>query len=186
MNYQCHQLGCKNLFALQKHLNHIDNYILYVGRVSKEKNLEAFLNLPTQESKVVVGPGPMLDLYKATYKDIEFVGPKFGNELAQFYSDASVFVFPSKTDTYGIVMIEAMACGTPVAAYPVTGPIDVIEPNLNGCVNEDLEKAVCHAKTISSQSCIDSVKHLSWDSVTQTFLDNMVHCKSNQEKIVQA
>ena len=126
----------------------IDNYILYVGRVSKEKNLEAFLNLPTQESKVVVGPGPMLDVYKATYKDVEFVGPKFGNELAQFYSDASVFVFPSKTDTYGIVMIEAMACGTPVAAYPVTGPIDVIEPNLNGCVNEDLEKAALESEEI--------------------------------------
>ena len=163
-----------------------DNYLLYVGRVSREKNLEAFLNLPTHEIKVVVGSGPMLDEYKTKYKDIKFVGPKFGNDLAQFYSDASVFVFPSMTDTYGIVMIEAMACGTPVAAFPVTGPIDVIEPNLNGSVNEDLERAVSQAKVISSQSCIDSVKNLSWDSVTQTFLDTLVHCKSNQEKIVQA
>ena len=163
----------RNIFYPRKKLSNKD-YLLYVGRISKEKNLEDFLNLDTIKQKIVVGSGPMLNEYKKNYRTVEFVGPKFENELAQYYSDASVFVFPSKTDTYGIVMIEALACGTPVAAYPVTGPKDIIINEINGYLHHDLLTAVSLAENINSKFCEESIESLSWSNVANTFLETLI------------
>jgi glycosyltransferase involved in cell wall biosynthesis len=115
--------------------------LLCVARVSKEKNLEDFFELQYPNSrKIMVGDGPMLDKYKKQYPDVEFVGFKTGTELAEYYANADVFVFPSRWETFGIVMIEAMACGTPVAAYPCQGPEDVVDEGITGCMNFDLTK----------------------------------------------
>jgi glycosyltransferase involved in cell wall biosynthesis len=149
-------------------------YLLYVGRISKEKNLEDFFNLDTSKQKIVVGSGPMLNEYKKKYTTVEFVGPKFANELAQYYSDASVFVFPSKTDTYGIVMIEALACGTPVAAFPVTGPKDIVINDINGYLHHDLLTAVSLAENMKSKFCEESIESLSWSNVANTFLGTLI------------
>ena len=162
----------RNIFYPRKKLSNKD-YLLYVGRISKEKNLEDFLNLDTIKQKIVVGSGPMLNEYKKNYRTVEFVGPKFENELAQYYSDASVFVFPSKTDTYGIVMIEALACGTPVAAFPVTGPKDIVINEINGYLHHDLLTAVSRAENINSKSCEESIESLSWSNVASTFLGTL-------------
>ena len=163
----------RNIFYPRKKLSNKD-YLLYVGRISKEKNLEDFLNLDTIKQKIVVGSGPMLNEYKKNYRTVEFVGPKFENELAQYYSDASVFVFPSKTDTYGIVMIEALACGTPVAAYPVTGPKDIVINEINGYLHHDLLTAVSLAENINSKFCEESIESLSWSNVANTFLGTLI------------
>ena len=116
----------------------------------------------------------MLSEYKKKYKTVKFVGPKFDNELAQYYSDADVFVFPSKTDTYGIVMIQAIACGTPVAAYPVTGPRDIIINEINGYIHIDLHVAISHAERINSKICAESIESLSWSDVANTFEEGLI------------
>jgi len=100
--------------------------LLNVGRVAPEKNIEAFLELDVEGSKVVVGGGPALDRMRAAYPEVLFLGPKHGAELASTYTAADVFVFPSRTDTFGLVNIEALACGLPVAAFPVPGPLDIV------------------------------------------------------------
>lgn len=126
----------------------------YVGRVSVEKNIEDFLNLPDNLGrKVVIGDGPDLKRLKKAYPDVEFVGYKFGEELVEWYNRLHVKVFPSITDTFGLVNIEAMACGTPVAAYPVTGPIDIILQGVNGYVCEELSIAVASALVINRNQC---------------------------------
>ena len=163
----------KNIFY-PRQKSYKQNYLLDVGRVSKEKNLEDFLKLETLKQKIVVGSGPMLSEYKKKYKTVKFVGPKFDNELAQYYSDADVFVFPSKTDTYGIVMIEAIACGTPVAAYPVTGPRDIIINEINGYIHIDLHVAISHAERINSKICAESIESLSWSDVANTFEEGLI------------
>jgi glycosyltransferase involved in cell wall biosynthesis len=118
-------------------------YLLCVSRISKEKNLPAFLGLDYPGyQKIMVGDGPMLETYKKQYPDVTFTGFKTGQDLARYYANAEVFVFPSRWETFGIVMIEAMACGTPVAAYPVPGPEDVIDQGVTGFVNEDLSDAI--------------------------------------------
>jgi glycosyltransferase involved in cell wall biosynthesis len=101
--------------------------LVCVSRVSKEKNLEAFFEMPYEGVKFMVGDGPMLEEYKVAYPDVKFVGAKRGQELAKYFAMADVFVFPSRWETFGLVMIEAMACGTPVAAYPCQGPLDVVD-----------------------------------------------------------
>lgn len=152
--------------------------LLYAGRVSKEKNLDAFCELdvsgcvaPTVEViKVVVGDGPYKKKLQKKYPNIKFVGYKFGEELAQWYQSADVFVFPSKVDTFGIVILESMACGTPVAAYPVTGPIDQIQNGVNGFVDEDLSTAVCFALNIDRGTVHLSVRHTNWKKSADEFL----------------
>ena len=152
--------------------------LLYAGRVSKEKNLDAFCELdvsgcvaPTVEViKVVVGDGPYKKKLQKKYPNIKFVGYKFGAELAQWYQSADVFVFPSKVDTFGIVILESMACGTPVAAYPVTGPIDQIQNGVNGFVDEDLSTAVCFALNIDRGTVHLSVRHTNWKKSADEFL----------------
>ncbi|MCB9993539.1 MAG: glycosyltransferase family 1 protein [Hyphomicrobiaceae bacterium] len=122
-------------------------HLLYVGRVAIEKNIEAFLRLDIEGSKMVVGDGPQLEALRTAYPSVRFVGRKTGAELRAAYQSADVLVFPSKTDTFGNVMLEALACGTPVAAFPVTGPIDVITAPAAGALNTDLRLAICEALT---------------------------------------
>ena len=150
-----------------------NSYYLYVGRVSKEKNIESFLNLELDKKKVVVGDGPNLKSLKKKYPDVEFLGYKFGKELAEIYSNACVKVFPSRTDTFGIVMIEANACGTPVAGYPVTGPIDVVKNGVNGYLDNDLKQAIEQAQKVDPKSCIAYSKKYSWDDVASNFISTI-------------
>ena len=149
--------------------------LVCVSRVSKEKNLEDFFELDIPDArKIMVGDGPMLETYKKKYPTIEFVGFKTGHELADYYRMADVFVFPSKWETFGIVMIEAMACGTPVAAYPVTGPVDVIDQNVTGFMHDNLRLAVMSA-TLIDRSVVEKGSHRwSWKKAWEIFRDNLV------------
>lgn len=152
--------------------------MVYVGRVAVEKNIEAFLGLdiPNTKSgtKIVVGDGPQRAALEKKFPDAIFVGVKTGDDLASYYASADVFVFPSRTDTFGMVMLEAMACGTPVAAYPVQGPNDVIKSDKVGCLDDDLAKAVQKALTLKSQDCVDYVQPYSWDACADLFMKNLV------------
>ena len=143
---------------------------MYMGRVAVEKGLDAFLGLDLPGSKVVVGGGPDLEKLRGAYPDAHFLGPKFGEELAGLLSAADVFVFPSKTDTLGLVMLEAMACGVPVAAFPVPGPLDVIRDGSTGAMEEDLASAVFRALAMDPGACIDYAEEHSWKRSTERFL----------------
>lgn len=146
---------------------------LYVGRVAVEKNLEAFLASSHPGTKVVVGDGPARAALEAKYPDAKFMGSMFGAELAQAYRAADVFVFPSKTDTFGLVMIEALACGTPVAAYPVTGPVDILTPE-TGAMAEDLDVAIAQALTRDRDACADYGRSFTWEASAAQFLAALV------------
>ena len=149
--------------------------LLCVSRVSKEKNLEDFFKLDYPGyRKVMVGDGPMLETYQHQYPDVEFVGYKTGKELADYYRQADVFVFPSKWETFGIVMIEAMACGTPVAAYPVQGPEDVVEPGVTGYLQEDLATAVDRCIGLNRSTVSAGSQKWSWQRAWEIFRDNLV------------
>ena len=150
-------------------------YIVCVSRVSKEKNLEAFLEMNySGYLKVMVGDGPMLETYRKQYPDVHFTGFKTGEDLARYYANAEVFVFPSKWETFGIVMIEAMACGTPVAAYPVPGPEDVIDEGITGCLNIDLKQAVTDCLFLPRHKVSEGSYRWSWENAWKIFRDNLV------------
>ena len=119
--------------------------LLYVGRVAVEKSVRDFCDLRLEGRKVVVGDGPGLAELKGRYPAVDFRGFQHGAALVSAYQEADCFVFPSRTDTFGLVMLEAMACGVPVAAYPVTGPVDVVRPGVTGSLSENLEQAVAEA-----------------------------------------
>ena len=157
------------------------DYLLYVGRVSHEKSIEDFLKIKSHLKKVVIGKGPQLSQLKNKYPDAVFLGYKYKEDLAQWYSGASCFVFPSKTDTYGIVMIESLACGTPIAAYPVTGPIDIIQNNLNGYLSDDLEYAIQKAIKVNSNSCVSFAKKHSWKKVSNQFLEALTPQRNKKD-----
>jgi glycosyltransferase involved in cell wall biosynthesis len=140
-----------------------------VGRVAVEKNLRAFLDLDLPGTKVIVGDGPQLAEQQRSYPDVVFTGAKFETELARHFADADVFVFPSRTDTFGLVIIEAMASGTPVAAYPVSGPIDIIPGSGAGIVHEDLRTACLAAVELNPADAIAHAKTYSWAAVTDVF-----------------
>jgi len=142
-----------------------------MGRVSVEKNIEAFLDLDLPGSKVVVGDGPDIDKLRRRYPGTLFTGFKFGGELAQYLAAADVFVFPSLTDTFGIVLLEAMASGVPVAAFPVTGPVDVVRNGVTGILDDDLRKASLAALELDSRDCIDYARSTSWQECTKMFVD---------------
>jgi len=144
-----------------------------IGRVAVEKNIETFLELDLPGSKVVVGDGPQLEELKKRYPDIIFTGAKFGEDLARYFADADVFVFPSKTDTFGLVIIEAMATGTPVAAYPVSGPIDIILDSKAGIVAEDLKSACLAALDLSRDDTRAHAEDYSWDAATDIFFGHL-------------
>ncbi len=146
---------------------------LYVGRVAVEKNIEAFLSLDLPGTKLVVGGGPSLDKLKLDYPDVVFLGPKQGEELATLFASADAFVFPSKTDTFGLVLLEALASGTPVAAFPVTGPIDVIGDAPVGALDNDLKAAAMHALGISRDACRTYAEQFSWAASTDQFLAHL-------------
>lgn len=142
---------------------------LSVGRVAKEKNLEAFLQSPVAGSKVVVGDGPMLEELKARFPDAHFTGALQGKTLAAAYRAADVFVFPSKTDTFGLVMVEALACGVPVAGLPVSGPLDVVGTLPVGCLNHDLSVAIAGALGCDRMAAAAYGASFSWEKCTDQF-----------------
>jgi len=158
-----------------RHDNINGKYLLCVSRVSKEKNLEEFFKLNYHGyHKVMVGDGPMLETYKKQYPDVIFTGFKTGKPLAQYYANAEVFVFPSKWETFGIVMIESMACGTPVAAFPCDGPKDVIDQTETGFMNENLADAVTACLQLNRDRVLKGSQRWSWDTAWQTFRDNLI------------
>lgn len=142
-----------------------------VGRVAVEKNLTAFLDLDLPGTKVIIGDGPQLAELKRHYSDVVFTGAKFDTELARYFADADAFVFPSKTDTFGLVIIEAMASGLPVAAYPVSGPVDIIPGSKAGVVDENLRQACLQAVKLSSADTIAHAQSYSWEAVTDVFFE---------------
>jgi glycosyltransferase involved in cell wall biosynthesis len=153
-------------------------YLLCVSRVSKEKNLEAFFELDYPGYlKIMVGDGPMLEKYQAQYPDVHFTGFKTGIDLARYYANAEVFVFPSRWETFGIVMIEAMACGTPVAAYPCHGPEDVVDPGTTGFMNESLEDAVTACLQLDRNCVYKGSLRWSWEAAWRIFQDNLISAK---------
>lgn len=144
--------------------------IMYVGRVSEEKNIDAFLHLDLPGKKVVVGDGPYLQELKRRYPDTLFVGEKKGRELARYYSSANVMVFPSRWDTLGLVLVEALACGTPVASFPEIGPKQFIQLGINGYYSEDLRTAILTCLDIQDrQYCRQSVAHYTWHESARIF-----------------
>jgi glycosyltransferase involved in cell wall biosynthesis len=143
---------------------------LYVGRVSVEKNIQAFLALDLPGTKVVAGIGPELEALKKRFPEVRFVGVLDPEPLAQLYSAADVFVFPSRTDTFGLVMLEALACGTPVAAFPVQGPSDVVGGSGVAVLDDDLRKAALHALRIDRTRCRAHAEQYSWRAATVQFL----------------
>jgi glycosyltransferase involved in cell wall biosynthesis len=147
---------------------------LCVGRVAVEKNIVAFLKLDLPGSKVVIGEGPALAGLRQSYPHVHFLGAKHGEALAEAYASADVFVFPSLTDTFGIVLLEAMASGLPVAAFPVTGPIDVIGERGVGVLDQDLRKAALACLSIPRARCLEEAKRYSWDAAARQFVDNVV------------
>ena len=146
---------------------------LYVGRVAIEKNLEAFLAVDHPGSKVVVGDGPARADLQRRFPAAHFLGSRSGQALAGAYAGADVFVFPSRTDTFGLVMIEALACGTPVAAYPVSGPVDVLNQAV-GAMHDDLGTAIAAALTRDRQACAAFGAGFSWQASARQFVEALV------------
>jgi glycosyltransferase involved in cell wall biosynthesis len=145
----------------------------YMGRVAIEKNIDAFLRLKLPGTKLIIGNGPARAELSARYPEALFVGFRYGDELAAMLSAADAFVFPSLTDTFGLAMIEALACGVPVAAFPVPGPIDVIERGVTGVLNEDLTAAIEGALKLDRHVCAERAKAFTWEAATEQFLDGL-------------
>lgn len=163
--------------------------MLSVGRVAVEKNLTAFLDCPVQGTKVLVGDGPARAELESQYPDAVFLGTRGGAELASIYATADVFVFPSKTDTFGLVIVEALACGLPVAAFPVPGPLDIIGANGRGrdgglseavgCLNVQLSDAIVEALNINRASAADYGKSFCWEHCTDQFVAGIASADPN-------
>ena len=156
--------------------------LLNVGRVAVEKNIEAFLNCPVPGTKVVVGDGPALDALGSKYPDVHFLGAMHGEELASAYRSADLFVFPSLTDTFGLVNIEALASGLPVAAYPARGPLDIVGADGRGvhggnrrigAVDRHLAVAIQRALTADRVAATAEARHYGWDACTDRFLEGL-------------
>lgn len=157
--------------------------MLYVGRVSVEKGIEDFLKLNRPGTKLIVGDGPIRPDLERRYPDAKFLGYRNGQALAECYAAADLFVFPSKTDTFGIVLIEALATGLPVAAYPVTGPIDIITDPKFGSLNNDLGIAIEQALAQADRpSCIAEGQRYTWDASVDQFLGNLVAVKPSSKR----
>lgn len=149
----------------------------YLGRVSIEKNIEAFLALDLPGPKLVIGDGPAREMLERRFSEVRFTGVLKGTSLVHELNRASVLVFPSRTDTFGLVMLEAMACGVPVAAFPVTGPIDVVTPGVTGELNENLGVAAIAALQLDRDQIREVALTRSWANATAEFLDNLVPVK---------
>jgi glycosyltransferase involved in cell wall biosynthesis len=159
----------------------------YVGRVAVEKNIDAFLKMDWTGSKIVVGDGPERARLAKQYPNAIFMGYRFGEDLARHLAAADVMVFPSRTDTFGLVNLEAMACGVPVAAYPVTGPIDVIEDGVTGCLDLDLAAAARRALSVDPNACREHALKSGWDVCSREFENNLERCDIGlQPKLILA
>jgi glycosyltransferase involved in cell wall biosynthesis len=146
---------------------------LTAGRIAVEKNLETFLSLDLPGSKVVVGEGPQEAELRRAFPDAHFIGLKHGTELASCLAAADVFVFPSRTDTFGVAQLEALACGVPVAAFPVMGPKDVIGEHPVGVLNDDLRQACLQALTLSRAACRAFALTYSWENSARQFISHL-------------
>ena len=165
----------RDVFNPTHRVKTVSKYLLCVSRVSKEKNLEAFFDLKYPGYlKIMVGDGPMLETYKQQYPDVHFTGYKTGVDLARYYANAEAFVFPSQWETFGIVMIEAMACGTPVAAYPCQGPLDVIDSGITGYMSLDLKHAIDECLKLDRTTVEQGSHRWSWESAWEIFRNNLV------------
>jgi len=150
---------------------------LSVGRIAVEKNLEAFLALDLPGTKLVVGDGPARSALERRYPDAVFLGARHGEELAEIYAAADIFVFPSRTDTFGLVLLEALASGLPVAAFPVAGPRDVIGTAPVGVLNEDLRTACLEALQISPKTCVEFAAAHSWQASARVFVEHALNVR---------
>jgi glycosyltransferase involved in cell wall biosynthesis len=146
---------------------------LNVGRVAVEKNIESFLALDLPGTKVIVGDGPQKKELEAKHPGAVFTGAKFGADLTAAFADADVFVFPSLTDTFGLVILEAMACGTPVAAFPAPGPIDIIPGSDAGAVNDDLRQACLDSLPLDRAAVRAYAEKFSWRASAEEFVRNL-------------
>ena len=167
VNVDLFRPGDKNFLNLPRPI------FVYLGRVAVEKNIEAFLALDLPGTKLVIGDGPERPALQAKFPATQFVGYKYGKELAAHLAATDVFVFPSRTDTFGLVLLEALACGIPVAAYPVTGPIDVIENGTTGVLSEDLRAAALAALQLDPAKCCAFALQHTWEAATKQFLGNL-------------
>lgn len=156
--------------------------MVYMGRVAVEKNIEAFLSLELPGTKLVIGDGPALAALKQQFPKAIFTGSKFGHELASWVAGGDVFVFPSKTDTFGLVNLEAMACGLPVAAYPVTGPKDIIKEGVTGSMNDDLKVAINNALSVNPQNCLDYALQTNWTKASIIFACSLHNGRASSPK----
>jgi glycosyltransferase involved in cell wall biosynthesis len=159
---------------------------IYVGRVAVEKNIGAFLDLDLPGSKVVVGGGPQLASLQREYPNVTFTGPRHGEALARAYAGADVFVFPSLTDTFGLVILEALACGTPVAAFPVRGPVDVVTDPSAGVLDEDLGAAALEALRLDRTKVARFAQRYSWEHCTRQFVSHLVPARHVEAALVRA
>lgn len=151
-------------------IRQVEPVFLYAGRIAPEKNIEAFLALDLPGEKRVVGDGPQCEALQAAYPQVRFLGYQHGQALAEAFQNSSVLVFPSRTDTYGLVMLEALACGTPVAAFPVAGPLDVLQAGVSGEMNEDLRAACMAALSLDRGRCAALAARQSWRASALEFL----------------
>lgn len=150
----------------------------YVGRLAVEKNVDAFLQMPWRGSKIVIGDGPERSRLEARYREAVYAGFRYGEDLAAHLAAADVLVFPSLTDTFGLVNLEAMACGVPVAAFPITGPIDVIEDGVTGALDPNLGNAAERALRLDPRACRAQALQSSWTACTREFEANLVNCRA--------
>jgi len=146
---------------------------LYIGRVAVEKNLPAFLDLDLPGSKLVVGDGPSLAAMRRRYPQVHFAGAQTGEALVRHYAAADVMVMPSRTETFGLVLLEALACGVPVAAFPAAGPTDVIGDSGAGIIDDDLRRAAHEALNIPRERCLAHATRFSWQASIEQFISHL-------------
>jgi glycosyltransferase involved in cell wall biosynthesis len=171
-------IDSSKFFFKEKKTKSEKTVLLCVSRVSKEKNLKQFCKLSLDERYecVLIGDGPYLEKLKAKYPKVKFVGKVENSKLRSWYASADVFFFPSLFDTFGIVMIESMACGTPVVAYNVTGPKTIVENNVNGYLiksEDEIDKAIRKASRLNRVKVSESVKKYTWKNVAKIFIENL-------------
>lgn len=151
---------------------------VYVGRVAIEKNVAAFLRMPWCGTKLVIGDGPERQRLQVQYPAAVYAGFRFGEDLAAHVAAADILVFPSLTDTFDLVNLEAMACGVPVAAYPVTGPVDVVQDGVTGALDTNLARAADRALRVDPRACRERALQSGWDACTHEFESNLITCRA--------
>ncbi len=166
----------RNIFknkANIKKLNYKKPIWIYVGRIAIEKNIEKFLELKLPGTKLLIGDGPQLKTLKEKFKDAKFLGNQNHYQVAEYLGQSDVFVFPSLTDTFGVVLIEALSMGVPIAAYPVPGPIDIIKDKKIFTLNKDLLASCKKAQKVKRVDCINAVKSYTWENCARIVLKNI-------------